>query len=80
MSHFLSSEHAKEDSRWSEDRIEKRNDLFQTLVKTYAAIDQIDDSVPEECSNSEIGQVGMFKFLIEIFICTFDKQPFKILI
>lgn len=51
------SEHAKEDSRWSEDRIEKRNDLFQTLVKTYAAIDQIDDSVPEECSNSEIGQL-----------------------
>ncbi|XP_032889451.1 kinesin-like protein KIF20B isoform X2 [Amblyraja radiata] len=51
------SEHANEDSRLSEDRIEKRNDLFQTLVKTYAAIDQIDDSVPGECSNSEIGQL-----------------------
>ncbi|XP_069756699.1 kinesin-like protein KIF20B isoform X2 [Narcine bancroftii] len=49
------SERAKEDSKLTEDRIEKRNKIFQTLVKTCVAIDQ-NESVTQDCAEPEIVQ------------------------
>ncbi|XP_072095401.1 kinesin-like protein KIF20B isoform X4 [Mobula birostris] len=60
MSQFENAfrERAKEDSRLTEDRIEKRNNIFQTLVKTYVAIDQNENSISEECIEPEISQLS----------------------
>ncbi|XP_041066486.1 kinesin-like protein KIF20B isoform X1 [Carcharodon carcharias] len=40
-------ERVKEENQLTEDRIEKRNEIFQTLVKACVAIDQNEDSVPD---------------------------------
>ncbi|XP_067908676.1 kinesin-like protein KIF20B isoform X2 [Heterodontus francisci] len=72
------SEHVKEESRLTEDRIEKRNEIFQTLVKTYVAIDQNDDPVAEVCSESDVSQERLAKTNVVRYIKSLEPDVAEI--
>ncbi|XP_038629166.1 kinesin-like protein KIF20B isoform X1 [Scyliorhinus canicula] len=54
-------ERVKEENQLTEDRIEKRNQIFQTLVKACAAIDQNDNSVSEVSTEPDVTQETLVK-------------------
>ncbi|XP_048465123.1 kinesin-like protein KIF20B [Rhincodon typus] len=57
----LMSGKEKEENRLTEDRIEKRNEIFQNLVKACVAIDQNEDSITDVDAEPDGNRESLFK-------------------
>ncbi|GCB65850.1 hypothetical protein scyTo_0004868, partial [Scyliorhinus torazame] len=66
-------ERVKEENQLTEDRIEKRNQIFQTLVKACAAIDQNDNSVSEVSTEPDVAPETLVK--TDVVRCIKSLEP-----